>query len=110
MNRQPRTLSRRRSPAGHALLAVIIALGLGSLLNARALERTAGNLPYGTARSVAVAVAGPLRSISSFLLLDRPRLGLDRPERAIGTNTVAAMQSGLVFGYVGLIEGFGAFS
>lgn len=34
-----------------------------------------------------------------------PRLELTRPERAIGTNTIAAMQSGLVFGYVGLIEG-----
>jgi type III pantothenate kinase len=34
-----------------------------------------------------------------------PRVGLTRPEHAIGTNTIAAMQSGLVFGYVGLIEG-----
>ena len=34
-----------------------------------------------------------------------PRVGLTRPERAIGTNTTAAMQSGLVFGNVGLIEG-----
>jgi len=77
MTHQPRLQPRRRSPAGHALVAVIIALSLGSLLNARALERTANNLPYGTARSVAVAIAGPLRSISSILLLDRPRLALD---------------------------------
>jgi len=34
-----------------------------------------------------------------------PRVGLTRPEHAIGTNTITAMQSGLVFGYVGLIEG-----
>jgi len=34
-----------------------------------------------------------------------PRVELTRPERAIGTSTIAAMQSGLVFGYVGLIEG-----
>ncbi|MFH1002714.1 MAG: type III pantothenate kinase [Chloroflexota bacterium] len=34
-----------------------------------------------------------------------PRVELIRPERAIGTNTIAAMQSGLVFGYVGLVEG-----
>ena len=34
-----------------------------------------------------------------------PRVSLTRPERAIGSNTIAAMQSGLVFGYVGLIEG-----
>jgi type III pantothenate kinase len=34
-----------------------------------------------------------------------PRVELTRPKRAIGTNTVTAMQSGIVFGYVGLIEG-----
>jgi len=33
-----------------------------------------------------------------------PRVELVRPKRAIGTNTIAAMQSGLIFGYVGLIE------
>ena len=30
---------------------------------------------------------------------------LNAPERAIGRNTVAALQSGIVLGYVGLIEG-----
>lgn len=34
-----------------------------------------------------------------------PRVELVRPDRAIGTNTITAMQSGIVFGYVGLIEG-----
>ena len=34
-----------------------------------------------------------------------PRVELVHPERVIGTNTVAAMQSGIIFGYVGLIEG-----
>ncbi|MDP2931568.1 MAG: type III pantothenate kinase [Chloroflexota bacterium] len=34
-----------------------------------------------------------------------PRVELAHPKRAIGTNTVAAMQSGLIFGYVGLVEG-----
>jgi type III pantothenate kinase len=33
-----------------------------------------------------------------------PRIELHRPEKAIGTSTVKAMQSGLVFGYVGLVE------
>jgi len=33
-----------------------------------------------------------------------PRVELVRPKRAIGTNTIAAMQSGIIFGYVGLIE------
>jgi type III pantothenate kinase len=34
-----------------------------------------------------------------------PRVELVSPKHAIGTNTIAAMQSGIVFGYVGLIEG-----
>ncbi len=34
-----------------------------------------------------------------------PRVEFVRPEHAIGTNTIAAIQSGLIFGYAGLIEG-----
>ena len=34
-----------------------------------------------------------------------PRIELERPKHAIGKTTVSAMQSGIVFGYVGLIEG-----
>lgn len=34
-----------------------------------------------------------------------PRVDLVRPRNAIGRDTITAMQSGLVFGYVGLIEG-----
>jgi type III pantothenate kinase len=34
-----------------------------------------------------------------------PRVELVRPKKAIGRNSVSAMQSGIVFGYVGLIEG-----
>jgi type III pantothenate kinase len=34
-----------------------------------------------------------------------PRVDIVRPPSAIGTNTVHSMQSGLLFGYVGLVEG-----
>ena len=34
-----------------------------------------------------------------------PRVELIRPESTIGTNTIDAMKSGIVFGYVGLVEG-----
>jgi type III pantothenate kinase len=34
-----------------------------------------------------------------------PRVDLSRPPAAIGRNTVNAIQSGLIFGYVGLVEG-----
>jgi type III pantothenate kinase len=47
--------------------------------------------------------------ISAEALFERaaklPRVELIRPKKAIGRNTVAAMQSGLIFGYVGLVEG-----
>lgn len=34
-----------------------------------------------------------------------PRVDISRPETAIGKNTVDSMQSGLFYGYVGLVEG-----
>ncbi len=34
-----------------------------------------------------------------------PRIRLSTPEQAIGKNTISAMQSGIIFGYVGLVEG-----
>ena len=34
-----------------------------------------------------------------------PRVEFIHPKRAIGTNTITAIQSGIIFGYVGLIEG-----
>lgn len=34
-----------------------------------------------------------------------PRIAVEAPERAIGRDTVSAMQSGIYWGYIGLIEG-----
>jgi type III pantothenate kinase len=34
-----------------------------------------------------------------------PRVELVPPEKAIGTTTISAMQSGIVYGYIGLVEG-----
>jgi len=34
-----------------------------------------------------------------------PRIGIGRPQSVIGRNTVAAMQSGVYWGYVGMVEG-----
>jgi type III pantothenate kinase len=34
-----------------------------------------------------------------------PRVAVERPERVIGTSTVSAMQSGVFWGYVSMIEG-----
>lgn len=57
---------------------------------------------------VGVAIAPGLGLAASALASQAAQLGrvaLQAPPRAIGRNTVHAMQSGLVFGYVGLIEG-----
>src|SRR2546428_556075 len=34
-----------------------------------------------------------------------PPMAFERPEHVVGRNTVASMQSGLVYGYVGLVDG-----
>ena len=34
-----------------------------------------------------------------------PRVAFEKPEKVVGRNTVASMQSGIVFGYVGLVDG-----
>lgn len=34
-----------------------------------------------------------------------PRIAIVKPEKVIGTNTVSAMQSGIFWGYIGLIDG-----
>jgi len=48
-------------------------------------------------------------AISAEALFERtaalPRVEFVRPKNAIGTNTITAIQSGLIFGYAGLIEG-----
>lgn len=34
-----------------------------------------------------------------------PRIAIKKPEKVVGTNTVSAMQSGIFWGYIGLIDG-----
>jgi type III pantothenate kinase len=54
-------------------------------------------------------VIAPGLGISAEALYTRtaalPRVELAKPKKTIGTNTQAAMQSGLIFGWAGLIEG-----
>ena len=54
-------------------------------------------------------VIAPGLTISSDALFARtarlPRVEIRRPANLIGTNTVASMQSGIYFGYLGLIDG-----
>lgn len=54
-------------------------------------------------------VIAPGMGIAAQALYSRtaalPRVELVAPEKAIGTTTVTAMQSGIVFGYIALVEG-----
>jgi hypothetical protein len=69
--------------AGHVILAVVVALLVGTLLNAQDLLATAERQPFGWQRDVAVAVASPVARVSAAIGLDRPRNGIDA---ALGRN------------------------
>ena len=54
------------------------------------------------------AIAPGLKTATQALFLIAamlPRVEMSPPKHAIGTNTKSAMQSGIIFGYMGLIEG-----
>ncbi len=53
----------------------------------------------------AIAPGLALAGEALFSQTSLPRVEIERPKQAIGRNTVASMQAGLFFGYVGLIEG-----
>jgi len=96
-------------------------VGADRVANAVAAHRLYGGpvivIDFGTATTVdAVSKEGdylggaiaPGIGIAAEALFERasklPRIELIPPEHAIGRNTVTAMQSGIMFGYVGLIE------
>lgn len=96
-------------------------VGADRVVNAAAVHRLYGGpviiIDFGTATTVdAVSKEGdylggaiaPGIGIAAEALFERaaklPRIELIAPEHAIGRNTVASMQSGVMFGYAGLIE------
>jgi len=97
-------------------------VGADRVVNAAAGHRLYGGplivIDFGTATTLdAVSEEGdylggaiaPGIGISAEALFEHaaklPRVELVRPQTAIGRNSVSAMQSGIIFGYVGLIEG-----
>jgi hypothetical protein len=75
--RSPRSKDGRRlRPAGNALLVALLALGIGLLLNAPGIHKSAYNQPDGWKRDVATSLTGPLKDVSHALFLDRPRAAL----------------------------------
>ena len=82
---QPRRVppdGRRRVPAGHALLVMLIALVVAAFLNGESLVHTAETQPFGTQRDLALTASRPVRWISNTFGLDIPR---DLFEDAIGS-------------------------
>lgn len=71
------TAAARPWAAGHVIVAVVIALVVGTLLNAQDLLATAERQPFGWQRTAAVAVAQPVASFSAAIGLDTPRDLLD---------------------------------
>jgi type III pantothenate kinase len=97
-------------------------LGADRLVNAvAAFDRVGGAcvaVDFGTSTNFDVVsgageylggVIGPGVEISMEALTERtaklPRIDLERPERAIGTNTQACIESGVVYGFAGLVDG-----
>ena len=75
---RPRTAEggRRLHSAGSAIVVSVAALFVALLLNAPGLHKSATIQPEGWKRDLALGVTGPLESVSSALLLDRPRRAL----------------------------------
>jgi hypothetical protein len=74
-----RRTQRRLTPAGHAILALLVAFALGSLFNADSMLQTAQTQTLGSQRhAFGVALMRPVHALSEFLRLDRPRRRLDQ--------------------------------
>jgi hypothetical protein len=74
--RRPTEDGRPTLSAGHALVIALLALVIGSLLNAPGLHKSAYNEKAGWKRDVSLAITGALADVSHALLLDRPRKAL----------------------------------
>jgi len=87
--------------AAHQLYGgAVIVIDLGTATTFDAVSEEGDYLGGAIAPGIAIATEA-LFSRTAVL----PRVELTHPKRAIGRSTVAAMQSGIVFGYAGLIEG-----
>jgi len=87
--------------AAHQLYGgAVIVIDLGTATTFDAVSEEGDYLGGAIAPGIAIATEA-LFARTAVL----PRVELTHPKKAIGRNTVAAMQSGIVFGYAGLIEG-----
>jgi type III pantothenate kinase len=78
----------------------VIVIDLGTATTFDAVSEDGDYLGGAIAPGIAIATEALFTRTAAL-----PRVELTHPKRAVGKNTVAAMQSGIVFGYAGLIEG-----
>ena len=64
---------RRRRPAGSGVAVMVVALVIGSLLNADRMAHTARAQPFGWQRTWAMRLTGPVKAISDATGLNQPR-------------------------------------
>ena len=86
--------------AHHLYKGSVIIVDLGTATTFDTVSKEGDYLGGAIAPGIATAAEALFARTSAL-----PRVELVHPKHAIGTNTIAAMQSGVVFGYVGLIEG-----
>jgi len=86
--------------AHHLYGGPVIVVDLGTATTFDAVSAEGDYLGGAIAPGMAIAIE-TLSQRASML----PRVELTRPKKAIGSNTISAMQSGIVFGYAGLVEG-----
>ena len=122
LNRDPLVVTHDIKTGVKVLTDYPAEVGADRILNALATHRLHGSpaivVDFGTATTFdAVSAEGdylggaiaPGLGIAAEALFNRtanlPRIELVAPSKAIGRNTIHCMQSGLVLGYIGLIEG-----
>jgi type III pantothenate kinase len=85
--------------AHHLYSGPLIVIDFGTATTLDALSKEGDYLGGAIAPGIGIAAEALFERASKL-----PRVELIPPEHAIGKNTVTTMQSGIIFGYVGLIE------
>jgi len=86
--------------AHHLYRGAVIIIDLGTATTFDIVSKEGDYLGGAIAPGIATAAEALFEQTAML-----PRVELTRSKHVIGTNTIAAMQSGIIFGYVGLIEG-----
>ena len=86
--------------AHHLYTGAVIIVDMGTATTFDTVSKEGDYLGGAIAPGIATAAEALFTRASAL-----PRVELTHPEHAIGTNTITAMKSGIIFGYVGLVEG-----